>query len=179
MVIYEMNEILELFKQDYVALIMTLLVIMVGVTSIVSIIEKFSLIINRPVRWLKNRNDDHELLLKTVNDLAELHNKHEEDTKQSIRHDEMIREDFKTLNATVNEIIIRLDVMQNKIDATEMAKLKDKIVSYYRKYSELGEWERFEHDVFWSLYDSYINHGGNSFVKDDIEPVMRKLKVKG
>ena len=68
--------------------------------------------------------------------------------------------------------------MQRKSDATEMAKLKDKIVSYYRKYSELGEWEKFEHDVFWSLYDSYINHGGNSFVKGTIEPVMRELKIK-
>lgn len=143
------------------------------------IICKFSEIIKKPIGMAKQRKADHELLIKTVNDLKELHNKHEEDTKQSIRHDEMICEDLKNLTNTVNDIAIKLEDMQRKIDATEMAKLKDKIVSYYRKYSELGEWEKFEHDVFWSLYDSYINHGGNSFVKDDIEPVMRKLKVKG
>ena len=67
--------------------------------------------------------------------------------------------------------------MQNKIDATEMAKLKEKILAYYRKYSAIGEWEKFESDVFWGLYESYINHGGNSFVKDDIEPIMRRLKI--
>ena len=143
------------------------------------IICKFSEIIKKPIGMAKQRKADHELLIKTVNDLKELHNKHEEDTKQSIRHDEMIRDDLKNLTNTVNDIAIKLEDMQRKSDATEMAKLKDKIVAYYRKYSELGEWEKFEHDVFWSLYDSYINHGGNSFVKDDIEPVMRKLKVKG
>ena len=118
------------------------------------------------------------MLLKTVQDLTELHNTHKEDTKQSIRHDEIIRQDLQTLTETVKDISTKLEVMQQKMDATEMAKLKDKIVAYYRKYSVLGEWERFEHDVFWGLYDSYISHGGNSFVKNDIEPVMRKLKIK-
>lgn len=89
----------------------------------------------------------------------------------------MIRNDIQKLTNTVGNIAIKLEEMQKKDDATEMAKLKDKIVAYYRKYSELGEWERFEHDVFWGLYDSYISRGGNSFVKDDIEPVMRKLKI--
>lgn len=142
------------------------------------IICKFSEIIKKPIGMAKQRKADHELLIKTVNDLKELHNKHEEDTKQSIRHDEIIRQDLRKLTRTVDDISKRLGIMQQKIDATEMAKLKGKIVSYYRKYEPLGEWEQFESDVFWGLYDSYISHGGNSFVKDDIEPVMRKLKIK-
>lgn len=142
------------------------------------IVCEFSAIIGKPIGAMKQRKADHELLIKTVKDLAELHSKHEEDTRQSIRHDEFIREDLKKLNETVSNVAQKIEVMQEKIDATEMAKLKEKILAYYRKYASLGEWEQFEHDVFWGLYDSYICHGGNSFVKHDIEPVMRNLKIK-
>lgn len=174
-----MSAIENIQQIDFISWIIVGFMLLSAFIAGYEIICKFSEIIKKPIGMAKQRRADHELLIKTVNDLKELHNKHEEDTKQSIRHDEMIRDDLKNLTNTVNDIAIKLEDMQRKSDATEMAKLKDKIVAYYRKYSELGEWERFEHDVFWSLYDSYINHGGNSFVKDDIEPVMRKLKVKG
>lgn len=147
------------------------------VVAIYTLVEKFFAILGKPIGAMKQRQEDHELLMKTIEDLAELHNTHEEDTKQSIRHDEMIREDLRSLTESVNNISERLDIMQEKIDATEMAKLKEKILGYYRKYSSLGEWERFESDVFWGLYDRYISHGGNSFVIHDIEPIMRNLKV--
>jgi hypothetical protein len=172
-----MDSIREFFNQDMSSFIISAFVLIFGIVSMFTIIEKFSLIINRPVKWLKVRNTDHELLTKTVQDLTELHNKHEEDTQQSIRHDEMIREDLRVLTNTVNNISDRLDTMQSKIDATEMTKLKEKILGYYRKYKDIGEWRRFESDVFWELYDRYISHGGNSFVKHDIEPIMRSLRV--
>ena len=173
-----MTTIIELFKQDFSSIILGIFIVMSGFIAGIEIIGKFSKIIGKPVIWVKSKDSDHELLIKTVNDLKELHDRHEEDTKQSIRHDEIIRQDLRKLTRTVDDISKRLGIMQHKIDATEMAKLKGKIVSYYRKYEPLGEWEQFESDVFWGLYDSYISHGGNSFVKDDIEPVMRKLKIK-
>ena len=92
-----MSEILELFKQDYSSIILTTFIIMSGSIAIYEIVCKFFSILGRPLGAMKQRKLDHELLLKTVQDLTELHNKHEEDTKQSIRHDEMIREDLKNL----------------------------------------------------------------------------------
>ena len=173
-----MDVILELFNQDFSSLIIGIFILMSGVIAIYKIVSEFFTIFGKPIGVAKQRKADHELLLKTVSDLTELHNTHKEDTQQSIRHDEIIRQDLSKLTDTVNDICSKLEVMQSKMDVTEMAKLKDKIVAYYRKYSTLGEWERFEHDVFWGLYDSYISHGGNSFVKDEIEPVMRRLKIK-
>lgn len=172
-----MGTIEKLASIDFASWTITGFMILAIGIAMYEIICKVFAILGKPIGAMKQRKADHELLVKTVQDLKELHNKHEEDTKQSIRHDEMIREDLKKLTNTVDDIAIKLEVMQKKSDDTEMAKLKDKIVSYYRKYEPLGEWERFEHDVFWGLYDSYINHGGNSFVKDEIEPVMRKLKI--
>ena len=173
-----MNSILELFKQDIPSLILGIFIVMSGIIAIYEIICKFSSIIGKPIGIMKQRKSDHELLVKTVQDLTELHEKHEEDTKQSIRHDEIIRQDLVNLTTTVDGIANKIEIMQEKIDATEMAKLKEKILSYYRKYKDIGEWEQFESDVFWGLYDSYISHGGNSFVKDVIEPAMRNLKIK-
>lgn len=173
-----MDNIKELLELDWIALILGIFIIMSGIIAIFTIIGKFSEIIGKPVKWVREKKKDHELLLKTVQDLTELHNTHKEDTKQSIRHDEMIREDLQALTYTVKDISEKLEIMQEKIDATEMAKLKEKILGYYRKYSQKGEWEQFESDVFWGLYDRYISHGGNSFVEREIEPVMRKLKIK-
>lgn len=172
-----MEAIKEFLNVDISSFFLLIFTVLLGFVSIVTIVEKVWLIIHKPTSWFKNRNIDHELLIKTVKDLTELHNKHEEDTQQSIRHDEMIRDDLKVLTDTVNNISDRLDTMQSKIDATEMTKLKEKILGYYRKYKDIGEWRRFESDVFWELYDRYISHGGNSFVKHDIEPIMRSLKV--
>jgi hypothetical protein len=168
----------EFLKQDFTPLILLVFILMSGVIAMHKIIGDFSKIIKRPVSWVKKKDLDHELLIKVTNDLKELHDKQEKDTKQSIRHDEVIRNDLRKLTDTVDGIAHKIETMQAKIDSTEMAKLKEKILAYYRKYSPLGEWEQFESDVFWGLYDSYISHGGNSFVKDDIEPVMRKLKIK-
>ena len=173
-----MSLIIELFKQDFSSLILGIFVIMSGFIAIYEIVCKFLSIFGKPIGIMKQRKADHEILLNTVKNLEELHNKHEEDTKQSIRHDEIIREDLSKLTNTVDDIANKIEIMQKKIDATEMIKLKDKLLAYYRKYSSIGEWDKFESDVFWELYDQYISHGGNSFVKGTIEPVMRELKIK-
>ena len=173
-----MGDITKLLEQDFSAFITTLFVIMAGIIAMYTIASKFIQVFNLPIKWFKNNKIDHELILKNASDIKFLKEKHDHDIKQSINHDKSIKEDIKSLTSTVNEIVCKLEVMEAKIDATEMAKLKEKILGYYRKYTAIGEWEQFEADVFWTLYDRYTAHGGNSFVKDDIEPVMRKLKIK-
>ena len=157
----EINTIKQFLQLDFSAIIISIFLIMSVIIAGYQIICKFSEIIKKPIGVAKQRKTDHELLDKTVQDLKELHKTHKEDTMQSIRHDKMLREDIQKLTSTVDNIAIKLEEMQKKDDATEMAKLKDKIVAYYRKYSELGEWEQFEHDVFWGLYDSYSSKNKN------------------
>ena len=172
-----MDNIINLGEINFWGWLITGFVILIGITSAYKIILEVSVIIKKPIGIAKQRKDDHELTIQNSIAIRELAKKHEEDTKQSIHHDEMIRDDLKKLTDTVESISARLDVMQNKIDSTELVKLKEKLLGYYRKYKDIGEWERFEADVFWGLFDSYIAHGGNSFVKNEIEPVMRSLKV--
>lgn len=177
-----MNDLKELLNIDFSSTVLLFFTCMSGIVAGAVIIEKFWGYVSKPIRWvfdkIKGQNNDHDRLEQVIQELSSLHDKHEADNEKSVRNEEMICSDLQMLRITVNEVVNRLDTMQSKIDATEMAKLKDKLWYYYMKYKDVGEWDRYESDIFWGLYDSYISHGGNSFIKDKVEPVMRSLKVK-
>lgn len=92
-----MEEISNLLKLDIAPLIYGILIVMSGIVTIVSIIGKFSEIIGKPVSWIKKRNTDHVLTLQNAMAIKELSEKHDESVKQSIRHDEMIRNELDKL----------------------------------------------------------------------------------
>lgn len=92
-----MNPIEELVQIDIITFLLTAFVIISAVVAIVTMIGKFCNIIGKPLKWFNKQNQDHELLITTANTLNALQQKHEEDTKQSIRHDDMIRDDLKKL----------------------------------------------------------------------------------
>lgn len=173
-----MEIITELIKIDYPTLFIAVFIILMGIKTIISLVEWFVGKFGLETKWMRKKREEREQIILNTNAIKELSEKHEDSVKQSIRHDKMIQEDLSSLTNTVNGIADNLAIMQAKIDQTEMAKLKDQILSYYKKYKTIGEWDEFESDVFWGLYDSYISHGGNSFVKKDIEPIMRELNIK-
>ena len=141
-----MGDIKALLELDYSAFFICLFALLFAFVSIVTIIEKVSLIIKKPVRWIRDQRTDHELIIANAKAIEELSKKHEEDTKQSIRHDAIIRDDLKKLSDSMDIMVSKISVLEDKIDATEMAKLKEKILGYYRKYKDVGEWQRFESD---------------------------------
>lgn len=171
-----MEAITELFKQDISSIILGVFIIMSGIIAMTTIIGKFSEIIGKPVKWIKNKNADHELLIQTANNLTELQNKEIEDVKQSIRHDEFIRKDLKNLADTVNGIATTLDKMQKKDNETKLKELKDSLIGYYNKYRTIGEWSKLEKEAFWDLFEDYESRGGDGYIHSIVEPVMRELK---
>ena len=126
---------------------------------------------------MRQRREEHELLIVTAKSLETLKEKQEKDVKQSIIHDGRIKEDLKVVSEKVDAIANTLDSMQQASNVTEMKKLKEKLVSYYNKYKNSDGWGSMEKDVFWDLFEEYEKFGGNSFVHTTIEPVMRELKV--
>ena len=92
-----MEAIRELLKLDFTAVILTVFIIMSGVIAMYSIIGKFSEIIGKPVKWVKQRQLDHDLLEKNKKDIKDLKDKHEADTKKyEASHQELI-DDIKGL----------------------------------------------------------------------------------
>lgn len=172
-----MDYITDLMKIDITNLVISVFLIMSAIISMFTIIGKFSEIIGRPVKWVRKNNEDHELLIKTSQNLYALQNKHEEDVKQSILHDKQIKNDLLMVSDKMDALSQQITDMQLKMDETEMAKLKDSIVSYYRKYKDTGEWTQLESDAFWNLFKRYEVHGGNGYCHTIIEPIMRELNV--
>ena len=85
-----MEAIEELSKIDFNYFILTCFIIMSGSISIFAIIGKFSEMIGRPVKWLRQKKEDHDLLVKTAENLSILQSKELEDVKQSNRHDRLM-----------------------------------------------------------------------------------------
>lgn len=54
--------------------------------------------------------------------------------------------------------------------------LKSDLVNQYYVYAELGKVPRYVAEAWYSMYESYVQLGGNSFIKHDIEPKFAKLK---
>lgn len=172
-----MNEIAELQKIDILSWLITGLLILSTISASVGIIGKFSEIIGKPVRWVKQKNEERQLVLQTSQRLDELWKQRDIDVAQSIRHDERLKEDLQNVSNKIDTLSNQITSMQNKMDETEMAKLKDTLIAYYKKYKDIGEWSELEKDAFWDLFKSYESHGGNGFIHSVVEPVMRELNI--
>lgn len=171
-----MDAILELLNLDISHVIIGIFMILSAIVAIAAIIGKFSEIAGKPVKWIKNKNTDHELLLQTIQGLKSLQDNHEESVRQSIRHDEMIKNDIAALTETVNGIVVTLSEMQEKENETKRKELKDFLIRYYNKYKAIGEWSKLESDAFWDLFADYEKRGGDGFIHTIVEPAMRELK---
>ena len=92
-----MNELKALLELDFTAFILSIFIVMSGIIAIYTIIGKFSEVIGKPVKWVKQRQVDHDLLEKNANDIKALADKHDEDTKKyHASHQELI-DDIKAL----------------------------------------------------------------------------------
>lgn len=92
-----MEAIRELLSLDFTAVILTVFIIMSGIIAMYSIIGKFSEIIGKPVKWVKQRQLDHDLLEKNKNDIKELSEKHEADTKKYETSHQKLIDDIEIL----------------------------------------------------------------------------------
>jgi len=171
-----METIEELIKIDYPTLFIQVFVILVGIKAIVSIFEWFVGKFGLETKGMRKRREEHELLIQTSQNLAILQKHHDEDVKQSIRHDEIIKKDIVSLTNTVNGIAETLNIMQEKNNQTKIKELKDSLIRYYHKYKDVGEWSKLEKEAFWDLFDDYEKRGGDGFIHSIVEPVMRELR---
>lgn len=122
-----MEPIIELLKLDFSSFVISIFLLMSGIISMVTIIGKFSEIIGKPVKWIRKKNDDHELLVSTIQNLTALKSKHEEDVEQSIRHDKLIKE---TLTKSVQDIQKSVEKTQADIKQFSENRIHDREQSF-------------------------------------------------
>lgn len=117
----------KLFSLDLPSLIIGIFILMSATMAIVDLVGKFSSIIGKPVRWVRKKNADHDLLMSTIQGLNSLQSKHDEDVRQSIRHDELIKD---TLTKSVQDIQKSIEETQIDIRTFAENRVSDRAQSF-------------------------------------------------
>lgn len=92
-----MNEITELTKINFSYVFIAVILILVAVKFTVSLFEWIIDKLGLETRWMRQKREEHELLIQTSHNLTALQAKHKEDAERSDRRDEEISFDIKKL----------------------------------------------------------------------------------
>lgn len=92
-----MNEIIELTKINFSSVFIAVFVILIGIKAMVSLFEWMFEKLGLETKWIRKRREEHDLLMKTSQNLITLQEQHEKDVERSDRRDEEITSDIKKL----------------------------------------------------------------------------------
>lgn len=92
-----MDAIKELLNINFSYVLLSVFVILIGIKAIVSIFEWIINKLGLETRWMRNKREEQELLIRTSQNLIALQEKHEKDVERSDRRDEEISNDIKRL----------------------------------------------------------------------------------
>ena len=146
-----MNEILNLTNVNYTSLFVSIITILIGMKASVSVFEWFINKLGLETKWMREKRQNRELLLKTSENLNKLHDRHEKDIDKSDKRDEEIYNDIKKL--TQMFIDKEIDDMRWEINsfATKVAEGKPcnkdsftHCIHIYEKYENILEENNME-----------------------------------
>jgi len=92
-----MDSIVELMHVDFPSVFLAVTGILIGIKSISSLFEWTINKLGLETRWMRKNREEHQLLIKTSQNLTELQEKHKEDMKKSDQDDAQMRADIKKL----------------------------------------------------------------------------------
>lgn len=92
-----MSEITELTKIDFVSVFTAVFIILMGLKAIISLLEWIFEKLGLETKWMRQKREEHELLIQTSQNLAVLQKQRREDVENSDRRDEEISSDIKKL----------------------------------------------------------------------------------
>ena len=149
-----MEAIRELLKLDFTALILGIFILMSGIIAVYSIIGKFSEVIGRPVKWVKQRQVDHDLLEKNEKAIKALSDKHKADTKKYEESHQELIDDVKKLTSLFIEKEIddmRWEILNFCAALSNGRKYNREsyghVFSTYKKYEKILEENEMENGI--------------------------------
>ena len=141
-----MEAIKALLELDFTAFIITVFVIMSGVIAIYTIIGKFSELIGKPVKWVKGKNEDHDMLLRHDKEIKNWADKHKNDTDKINNEESEIKKDItKLTNMFLEKQIddMRYEILDFASSLSSGRKHNKEsfghILSIYQKYERILE----------------------------------------
>lgn len=164
-----MNPILALQDINIASWLITALVILAGFIAVVDLLANFFKIIKKPLNMIHEKNEDHNLLLNTIDDIKELKEEHINLAEKSAIHDEMISKDLKKLT----DMFIEKSIDDMRYEILDFASA----LSSGRIYSK----EQFTHVI--KIYEKYEkvleeNNMSNGQVTASMEVINDLYKKK-
>lgn len=119
---------------------------------------------------------------------AELHEalegvrKYPQYRQQSINIQHSLESEIQGLRQTQDQIMHRLERMEQNSERRDRNKLRDMLLQSYRYYTNKNHnpsqsWTRMEAEAFWELFGDYEEAGGNGYMHSDVKPAMMRLTV--
>lgn len=87
-----MEEILGLTKIDFSFVFVSVVAALIGIKAVVTLLEWAINKIGLETKWMRKKREEHELLVRTSQNLAVLQEKHKHDVEESNSHDEDIKD---------------------------------------------------------------------------------------
>lgn len=144
-----MEILTELSKVNFLSYAITTVLIFITFKALVLAFEWIIEFFGIETKWMRKKREEHDLLLKTSQNLAILQKKHEDDIKQSDEHDRLIRDELskfmeeirKSISETQKEI---KQFTENRISDREQSleiqkELTDSIISVSNNEKERGK----------------------------------------
>ncbi len=172
-----MGNIEALLGVDFRGFLIVLFIILFGIVSIIELLCRLASYLGKPIGFFKTQKQDHELLIETVESLKELRKQHTEAVMQSIKHDNVLRNDITSVSASIKTISMQIAEMQKKNDEAEVANIRDRLIQYYHKFQHADSWSRLDKDAFSRLLREYESRGGDGYIHTVVIPVMEELNV--
>lgn len=122
-----MEAIQRLIEIDYAAIFIEILAILAGIKAASGLIEWAIGKLGIETKWGRSKREEHELLIQTSQNLVALQEKQKDDVAQSIRHDELIKEE---LSGFVKDIRDSIEESQKQINQFAENRIHDRQQSF-------------------------------------------------
>ena len=160
-----MDALKELTQINYGTLIIAICTILAAFKFIWALFDWLIKLLGLETRAIRQKREEHELLIATVQNLKELQKKQEEDVKQSIQHDKRIKDDIKKLS--------------NMFVDLEIQDIRWNILNFCSDLSNGKQFSNEYYDYVFKLYDKYekmLTENGltNGLIEQSISYIREK-----
>ena len=160
-----MDTIKQLTELDYKTLIIGITVVAGSLKIVCNFFSWFVSYLGLETKKMRQKREDHELLIATAKNLELLQSKQNEDVRQSIVHDKRIKDDIQKLSKMFIDLEIQ-DIRWN-------------ILSFCSDLSNGKQFSSEYYDYVFKLYDKYEkmlkeNDLTNGLVEQSISYIQEK-----
>lgn len=132
--------------------------------------------------YLLKSHDEKKERDKELKEALEAVKRYPEYRKQSLDIQKDLDYKIKYLQDAQQDIVSRIDKMEQNFIKTERNRLRENIISSYRYYTNkeknpMQAWTRMESEAFWEVFSDYEDHNGDGYVHTVVQPAMNLLYI--